>query len=228
MLLQKIEDLGLFDNTAVIFTSDHGFYLGEHGLIGKAIINKDLFEYVPLYEEVARIPLLMWLPGLHSPFRCSCFAQPPDITATILDIAGIKKNERIQGNSLLPIIEKKTSALRDIAVSSPSLIHGSLGSPRITIRQENWSLILAPSLIEEQTRETKAVDGISRKLAGIKLKDSSAILKSELYNLSVDPHQEHNLFDPKNDIVRKIHCDFLEFLKKVEILEEHLRSWQKP
>ena len=227
MLLQKIEDLGLFNNTAVIFTSDHGFYLGEHGLVGKSIISENFFEYVPLYEEVARIPLLIWLPGLKRSFRCSFLVQPPDLTATILDIAEIKKSERIQGRSVLPIIEENEPVLRQIAVSSPPLIHGPLGSPRITVRQEQWSLILTPLPMEEQTGETKAVDGIPRQLAGVNLKKSTGILKNELYDVSSDPQQNYNLFDKNNDVAQKIHSNLIKFLRKIEIPEEHLKYWQK-
>jgi len=126
--------------------------------VGKSIISENLFQYVPLYEELARIPLFIWLPELKRSFRCSSFVQPPDLTATTLDIAGLKRHERIQGKSLLPIIEGKDSLLRNIAVSSPSLVNGRLGAPRITLRKENWSLILAPSKRREDTKkETRAV-----------------------------------------------------------------------
>jgi arylsulfatase A-like enzyme len=61
-LIEKIEELGLFEDTAIIFTSDHGFYLGEHGLVGKSIIVGGYQGYAPLYEEVAHIPLIIKLP----------------------------------------------------------------------------------------------------------------------------------------------------------------------
>jgi arylsulfatase A-like enzyme len=61
-LIEKIEELGLFEDTAIIFTSDHGFYLGEHGLVGKSIIVGGHQGYAPLYEEVAHIPLIIKLP----------------------------------------------------------------------------------------------------------------------------------------------------------------------
>lgn len=228
MLLQKIEDLGLFDNTAVIFTSDHGFYLGEHGLVGKSIISENLFQYVPLYEELARIPLFIWLPELKRSFRCSSFVQPPDLTATTLDIAGLKRHERIQGKSLLPIIEGKDSLLRNIAVSSPSLVNGRLGAPRITLRKENWSLILAPSKRQEDTKkETRAVDGITRNLVGFELKNSSEEVKSELYDVSKDPRQEKNIFIGNKDKVDELHSDLIEFLIQIRTEEEYLKYWKK-
>ncbi|UCG94662.1 MAG: sulfatase [Candidatus Aerophobus sp.] len=227
MLLQKIEDLDLFDNTAVIFTSDHGFYLGEHNLVGKSIISENLFQYVPLYEELARIPLFIWLPESKRSFRCSSFVQPPDLTATTLDIAGLKRHERIQGKSLLPIIEGKDSLLRNIAVSSPSLVNGRLGAPRITLRKENWSLILAPSKRREDTKkETRAVDGITRNLVGFELKNSSEEVKSELYDVSKDPRQEKNIFIGNKDKVDELHSDLIEFLIQIRTEEEYLKYWK--
>ena len=63
-LLQRIEALGLLETTAVIFTSDHGFYLGEHGWIGKSRIMAGHQHFLPLYEELAHVPLIVYAPGL--------------------------------------------------------------------------------------------------------------------------------------------------------------------
>ncbi|MFB0523421.1 MAG: sulfatase, partial [Candidatus Bathyarchaeia archaeon] len=64
-LLQKIEDLGLFEDTAVVFTTDHGTYLGEHNTIGKTSV---------LYEENAHIPLIMRLPDSMESIHGRCDA----------------------------------------------------------------------------------------------------------------------------------------------------------
>ena len=50
----------LFDNTSVILTSDHGMYIGEHDRTGKHTV--DLNDPWPLYDTVAKIPLLIWTP----------------------------------------------------------------------------------------------------------------------------------------------------------------------
>ncbi|MBM3189010.1 MAG: sulfatase, partial [Chloroflexi bacterium] len=71
-LLERIEDMGLLRDTAVVFTTDHGFYHGEHGLMGKSHITPEESRYVPLYEEVARIPLIAYAPGCE-PRRESVF-----------------------------------------------------------------------------------------------------------------------------------------------------------
>ena len=77
-LLGQVENMGLMEKTAIIFTSDHGFYFGEHGgLFGKMTYDKRpdgrlyrfgddgaYWAHSPLYEELVRIPLLIYLPGL--------------------------------------------------------------------------------------------------------------------------------------------------------------------
>jgi len=61
-LFEKLDDLGIWEETAVIFTSDHGFYLGEHGLVGKHTVLEPEKGW-PLYGEVAHIPLMVKVPG---------------------------------------------------------------------------------------------------------------------------------------------------------------------
>lgn len=146
MLLQKIEDLGLFDNTAVIFTSDHGTYLGEHGYLGKN---------PHLYEEVAHIPLIIRLPdSLSAPSgRCGELVQPPDIMPTILQLAEVKIPSSVQGQSLLPILLGEDGGGREIAVSSASLIETkspSLESSKITVTSKRWALLIPPRGVEAE------------------------------------------------------------------------------
>ena len=76
-LLRMVENMGLMDNTAVVFTSDHGFYFGEHdGLFGKMTFAKRpngelyghgdpdaIWDFSPLYEEIVLVPLLVYVPG---------------------------------------------------------------------------------------------------------------------------------------------------------------------
>jgi arylsulfatase A-like enzyme len=58
-LLDRIATLDLLKNTAIIVTSDHGYYLGEHRYTGKTLQRGDLMQWLPLYGEIARIPLLV-------------------------------------------------------------------------------------------------------------------------------------------------------------------------
>ncbi len=224
-ILEKIEELGLYENTAVIFTSDHGFYLGEHGLIGKSIIMGKYHGLAPLYEEVAHIPLLIRLPdsldgGKYVPVNE--LAQPPDITATILDLAGIDyKSYEVQGESLIPYIQGEKKGLREIAISCPPLQHGVRAGLRPRITTMEWSLILAsaetPALEKEEY--TMMVDGVPRVLRPF------GNIDTELYNIMNDPKEEHNLINEYPEIARNLARKFIEFLRQLGTKEEYIRPF---
>jgi len=223
MLLRKIEDLGLFNNTAVVFTTDHGFYLGEHNLTGKSIITPEFQGNAPLYEEITHIPLLIRLPNAKKGFRSSAIVQPPDLTATIVDLANAENPGTFQGKSLLPILKGEKAVCRDFAVTSPSLVHGTAGAARPTITDGEYSLIYIGSFLTDSRIEytTKAVDGISRTLKPL------TKIENELYHLPSDPQQKRNIFLERRDIAKKLHSKFFSLLGKAGMLEENLRHWLK-
>ena len=84
-----LEDNGLLDNTVIIYTSDQGFYMGEHGYFDKRF----------MYEESFRTPLLVRVPGKKKGVDVSGFVQNIDYAPTILDLAGLPIPEDIQGES---------------------------------------------------------------------------------------------------------------------------------
>ena len=132
-LLQKISDLGLLEDTAIIFTSDHGTYIGEHNYVGKR---------PHLYEEVAHIPLIIRLPdSAGAPKgRCGEIVQSPDIMPTILELAGVNVPPTVQGRSFLSVIRGESEEGRDIAVSSASLVGRRLPD-WITVTSKRWALL---------------------------------------------------------------------------------------
>ena len=74
-LLDRIASLDLLKNTAIILIGDHGFYLGEHGYIGKLLIRGKLCQHLPLYPEVARIPMLVYFPGCQGGTRVASLSS---------------------------------------------------------------------------------------------------------------------------------------------------------
>ncbi|MGC9320095.1 MAG: sulfatase, partial [Armatimonadota bacterium] len=120
-LVERVEELGLADDTAIIYTTDHGFFHGEHGLTGKSFIWQGGSADMPLYSEVARLPLLIRLPEGERGRRLQCFAQPPDIMPTILELLGAEAPESVQGTSLVPVMQGGRDHTRTLAVSTPSL-----------------------------------------------------------------------------------------------------------
>ncbi|MCW8863669.1 MAG: sulfatase [Colwellia sp.] len=93
-VLNYLEATGLSDNTLVVYTSDQGFYLGEHGWFDKRF----------MYEESMRAPLLMQFPGkIPAGSVSEELVQNIDFAPTFLEYAGVDVPEDIQGESLTPI-----------------------------------------------------------------------------------------------------------------------------
>jgi len=103
-VLDYLDQNGLAENTLVVYTSDQGFYMGEHGWFDKRF----------MYEQSLRTPLVMRLPKSLS-FRGTIeeMVQNIDYAPTFLDIAGLSVPEEMQGQSLKPLLEGKTANWRD-------------------------------------------------------------------------------------------------------------------
>lgn len=103
-LLDYLDETGLAENTLVVYTSDQGFYLGEHGWFDKRF----------MYEESFRTPLLMRWPGVIAPgTESDALVQNLDWAETLLDAAGAAIPGSMQGHSLLPLMQGDTTAWRD-------------------------------------------------------------------------------------------------------------------
>jgi arylsulfatase A-like enzyme len=96
-VLDYLKENGLEDNTLVVYTSDQGFYMGEHGWFDKRF----------MYEQSFRTPLLMRLPrGYNRKGEVSELVQNIDYAPTFLDLAGVEIPNEIQGKSLKPLLLK--------------------------------------------------------------------------------------------------------------------------
>ena len=107
-VFQKIEDLGIMDDTVIVFLSDHGTYLGEHNRTGKDNHFDPDPRHWPVYEELPRVPFMLYHPKARPGRRVKGFAQPVDLTKTLLEIAKAKRPRDLHGMSLLPAILGKT------------------------------------------------------------------------------------------------------------------------
>ena len=105
-ILEKIDDLELWQDTVVVFASDHGTSLGEHGRTSKINRDPDDRRYWTLSPELSHIPLLVAAPGVTPGGRHEVFAQPVDLMPTLFDLSGVSADgavatpQSLHGHSL--------------------------------------------------------------------------------------------------------------------------------
>ncbi|PCE62477.1 sulfatase [Sediminicola luteus] len=123
-VLQTLKEEGLEDDTIVVFTSDHGFLLGEHKFWMK----------VSLMEESVQVPLIIKVPG-KKPAVCESFAELLDLYPTLTQLAGIQAPDHLQGKDLSPTFNNPEYKVRDKAFSV------SQGGKALLLRSKEWAYI---------------------------------------------------------------------------------------
>lgn len=104
-IVKALEEKKLLDRTLIVFTSDHGYFYGEHGLS----VERRL-----AYEETARIPLLLRYPSLvKAGTSFEPFVLSVDLAPTLLEMAGAPLPQGLHGRSLVPLLKGKQKKLRD-------------------------------------------------------------------------------------------------------------------
>jgi iduronate 2-sulfatase len=157
IVLAELEKQGLDKNTIVIFISDHGYSLGEHGLWQKR----------SLYEDSARVPLIIRDPGMKSPgLPTGRTAELIDLYPTLADLCGLKPDRRIQGTSLKPVLE------------NPDREWNRAAFTQVVFGNKKESEAVGRSVRTERYRYTEWNEGR---------------LGSELYDHAVDPKEFQNL-----------------------------------
>lgn len=123
-VLDALKQAGLDDRTIVIFTSDHGYHLGEH----------DFWAKVSLHEESALVPLIIRVPG-KKPAVCHSFVELLDLYPTIANLCGLEAPARLQGKDIGRLFDNAAHEVRDAAFSvSPS-------SKGFLLRDDRWAYI---------------------------------------------------------------------------------------
>lgn len=123
-ILDRLEARGLSDSTLVVFSSDHGDTLGDHGLPFKSTY----------YEGALKVPLIMAGPGLPRGKRCASFTDWLDLHRTFLEIGGIEPGDHVQGTGLRPLMADPGRVLREEAFSELT------GSAMVTNREHKLVL----------------------------------------------------------------------------------------
>jgi len=163
-IFTALESLGLADDTIVVVTADHGETLYDH---------ECWFDHHGMYDCVLHVPLIIRYPGrVPAGHRVKGFCDHPDLTPTILDLAGVRTEDAFDGRSLMPMVRgEEASHETEIYITECTWMrkHGW--------RTPEWKLMVA---LEPDFHFKPPV---------------------ELYSLVADPEENHNLADELPDVV---------------------------
>lgn len=164
-LLDALDELGIAEDTLVIYTTDHGDMCGGHGMIDKHFV---------MYDDVVRVPMMVRWPGQVVPGGvCDAFvAHSIDLASTFCDVAGVPAPDTFRGQSLVPIFEGAGDTGREDIFS---MYHGNqfgLYSQRM-VRDRRWKYVW------NATAEDELYDLVED--------------PGELCNLAIDPSHEDEL-----------------------------------
>ncbi len=126
-ILASLEATGKADNTWIFFTADHGLAVGQHGLLGKQ----------NLYDHSVRVPFMVVGPKVEAGKKISEPIYLQDVMPTSLELAGMKKPEHVEFNSLLPLLAGGESPYKNI--------YGAYLGKQRSIRTDEYKLIAYPN-----------------------------------------------------------------------------------
>jgi arylsulfatase A-like enzyme len=201
-VLDYLEDNNLMENTIIIYTSDQGFYLGEHGWYDKRFV----------YDESFKTPLLIQWNGHIKPGSVSEeMVQNLDYAQTLLDAAGIKAPVDMQGESMIPLLEGKINGWKREAV-----YYHYYEYPAVHMVKRHYAIITKEYKLIHFYHDVNEWELIDRK------KDPH-----ELKNVFNDPNYAEVLIKLKKELVeiRKKYGDSEEISQRIQ--DRYLKAIEK-
>lgn len=199
-ILEKITDLGLWGDSVVVVTTDHGMSIGEHGRTGKSNIHPEDPRFWPIYPEIGHIPFLIAAPGLAGGRSANGFMQPIDILPTVCELSGASLEETpetVDGVSQVPMLSGVGTATgRDYVCSGCFLRLDPASTPAPPAGATT------PFLVTERWGYAPV----------------GAEGRPELYETGSDPLAEHDVSAEHPEVLAELH----------ELFVEHLRSNRAP
>ena len=107
VVVDSLKRHGLADNTVIVFTSDHGYHLGEHGL----------WQKMSLFEESSRVPMLIVAPGMSKGMTAESPVSQIDLFPTLAELCNVRTPANLQGQSLVPMLKDPSHVGRGWALT---------------------------------------------------------------------------------------------------------------
>lgn len=203
-LRAKLKNLKLDKNTVIIFTSDHGLFMGEQGLGGKALC----------YEKTTHVPMIVFNPKTKRKQRGlknDALVQSIDVAPTMASMAGVKVPDSFQGKDISNLVTNLSSDVRDY-VFTENLWSTQFGNPKIeAVQNKEWKYLryyenrTFPASKKIKAAKTLGIKeniilysvhdtdiAIYRDLSDSSLEGEKPVYE-ELYNLKNDPNELNNL-----------------------------------
>lgn len=121
-ILTKLDRLELRDSTAIVFTSDHGYHLGDH----------TFWQKNNLHEQVIRVPMIISAPG-EKPGRSQSIVELVDLFPTLCDLTELPTPSDLHGTSLIPVLQNPTTTIKGSALS--------FAKGGTSLRTEKWAYV---------------------------------------------------------------------------------------
>ncbi|WP_321373187.1 sulfatase [uncultured Draconibacterium sp.] len=186
-LLDALDEFGLSENTIIVFWSDHGYHLGEHGQWQKQT----------LFERAAKLPLIISVPGYSKGEKTDAVAQMVDVYPTLAELSGFEAPDDLVGKSLVPVLENPKVNWENAAYT----IQARTLNPRAREGQSKYSF--NPMLASDNP----TIFGRSVRVQRYRYTEwDEGKLGVELYDYEKDPKEFVNLAtDPKyKDMVEEL------------------------
>ncbi len=186
-VLEQLDELGLTDKTAVVVTADHGETMSEaHDWVvvdvAKGVPSGRFTHLLTMWDEAARVPIVLALPGrIAGNRRLTADVQTTDIVPTLLDLLGVTTPSDLDGVSLMPIVDGKSTPARPVIIE---------GRGAESIREGDWRLIVRSPIAR---RIRKGASEFEKAL--------------ELYNLRDDPGERLDISASNKDVVARMQGD---------------------
>ena len=208
-LVAKLEEMGVMDNTVIIYTSDNGRFHGSHGLYDKAI----------LYDEAMKEPLVVYdgrAPESRRGVRVDAMVSSTDVAPTIVSLGGVKPPEAMKGKDLSGLLNgtQDVTKWRDTVLLENFFIQ----ELHAATRKESANLEELNDKVVAGNRSYRTRGVRTERFKYFNYFEHDPVVE-ELYDLEADPHEENNLIS--NPEYAKVLADMRE---RTEALHEEMKA----